>query len=103
MPSHRAQAVPRYPDGYRTLPRNSAMRPESICSVSGSVYDRALRPAAAAVAVVAAAEKRRSLRDDTMWQLYEWQQRQAFSRQSLAQPPGWLRRLHLAPLLASSS
>lgn len=100
MPSHRAQAVPRYPDGYRTLPRNSAMRPESICSVSGSVYDRALRPAAASAAV---AEKRRSLRDDTMWQLYEWQQRQAFSRQSLAQPPGWPLRLHLAPLLASSS
>uniref|UniRef100_H3CP63 Pleckstrin homology domain containing, family A member 5 n=1 Tax=Tetraodon nigroviridis TaxID=99883 RepID=H3CP63_TETNG len=84
MPSHRAQIVPRYPDGYRTLPRNSAMRPESICSVSGSVYDRALRPASTS----ASAEKRRSLRDDTMWQLYEWQQRQAFSRQSLAQPTG---------------
>lgn len=84
MPSHRAQVVPRYPDGYRTLPRNSGMRPESICSVSGSVYDRALRPASTS----AAAEKRRSLRDDTMWQLYEWQQRQAFSRQSLAQPTG---------------
>lgn len=86
MPSHRAQIVPRYPDGYRTLPRNSAMRPESICSVSGSVYDRALRPASTS----ASAEKRRSLRDDTMWQLYEWQQRQAFSRQSLAQPTGSL-------------
>ncbi|XP_040885820.1 pleckstrin homology domain-containing family A member 5-like isoform X3 [Toxotes jaculatrix] len=84
MPSHRAQIVPRYPEGYRTLPRNSMMRPDSICSVAGSVYDRALRPAS--TTTVATAEKRRSMRDDTMWQLYEWQQRQAFSRQSLAQP-----------------
>ncbi|XP_026216939.1 pleckstrin homology domain-containing family A member 5-like isoform X2 [Anabas testudineus] len=84
MPSHRAQIVPRYPEGYRTLPRNSMMRPESICSVAGSVYDRALHPAS--TSTVATAEKRRSMRDDTMWQLYEWQQRQAFSRQSLAQP-----------------
>ncbi|XP_050963200.1 pleckstrin homology domain-containing family A member 5 isoform X24 [Labeo rohita] len=71
MPSHRAQIVPRYPEGYRTLPRNM-LRPDSICSVAGSVYDRALPPATA--------EKRRSIRDDTMWQLYEWQQRQAHSR-----------------------
>lgn len=86
MPSHRAQIVPRYPEGYRTLPRNSMMRPDSICSVAGSVYDRALRPAS--TSTVPAADKRRSMRDDTMWQLYEWQQRQAFSRQSLAQPTG---------------
>ncbi|KAM9846156.1 pleckstrin homology domain-containing family A member 5-like isoform 2-T2 [Aulostomus maculatus] len=84
MPSHRPQIVPRYPEGYRTLPRNSLMRPDSICSVAGSVYDRALRPAS--TTAVTTAEKRRSMRDDTMWQLYEWQQRQAFSRQSLAQP-----------------
>ncbi|XP_030575691.1 pleckstrin homology domain-containing family A member 5-like isoform X2 [Archocentrus centrarchus] len=84
MPSHRAQIVPRYPEGYRTLPRNSMMRPDSICSVAGLVYDRALRPAS--TSAVTTAEKRRSMRDDTMWQLYEWQQRQAFSRQSLAQP-----------------
>ncbi|XP_068573251.1 pleckstrin homology domain-containing family A member 5-like isoform X2 [Cebidichthys violaceus] len=84
MPSHRAQIVPRYPEGYRTLPRNSMMRPDSICSVAGSVYDRALRPAS--TSTITTAEKRRSMRDDTMWQLYEWQQRQAFSRQSLAQP-----------------
>ncbi|XP_026083754.1 pleckstrin homology domain-containing family A member 5-like isoform X17 [Carassius auratus] len=71
MPSHRAQIVPRYPEGYRTLPRNM-LRPDSICSVSGSMYDRALQPTSA--------EKRRSMRDDTMWQLYEWQQRQAHSR-----------------------
>uniref|UniRef100_A0A9J8D791 Pleckstrin homology domain containing, family A member 5 n=1 Tax=Cyprinus carpio carpio TaxID=630221 RepID=A0A9J8D791_CYPCA len=71
MPSHRAQIVPRYPEGYRTLPRNM-LRPDSICSVSGSMYDRALQPTTA--------EKRRSVRDDTMWQLYEWQQRQAHSR-----------------------
>nr|XP_057924986.1 pleckstrin homology domain-containing family A member 5-like isoform X5 [Doryrhamphus excisus] len=86
MPSHRAQLVPRYPEGYRTLPRNSMIRPDSICSAAGSVYDRALRPAS--TSAVTTAEKRRSMRDDTMWQLYEWQQRQAFSRQSLAQPTG---------------
>lgn len=85
MPSHRAQAVPRYPDGYRTLPRNSALRPESICGVWGSTYEHALRPASTGGG---AADKRRSLRDDTMWQLYEWQQRQAFSRHSLAPPSG---------------
>ncbi|XP_034019003.1 pleckstrin homology domain-containing family A member 5-like isoform X3 [Thalassophryne amazonica] len=83
MPSHRAQMVPRYPEGYRTLPRNSMMRPDSICGVAGSAYDRALNPAS----TLTTAEKRRSMRDDTMWQLYEWQQRQAFSRQSLALPP----------------
>ncbi|XP_041832775.1 pleckstrin homology domain-containing family A member 5-like isoform X2 [Melanotaenia boesemani] len=86
MPSHRAQMVPRYPEGYRTLPRNAMIRPDSICSVAGSVYDRALRPVS--TSTVSTAEKRRSMRDDTMWQLYEWQQRQAFSRQSLAQPAG---------------
>uniref|UniRef100_A0A8C8FQ80 Pleckstrin homology domain containing A5 n=1 Tax=Oncorhynchus tshawytscha TaxID=74940 RepID=A0A8C8FQ80_ONCTS len=80
MPSHRAQIVPRYPEGYRTLPRNMLSRPESICSVAGSVYDRALAP-------TSNADKRRSMRDDTMWQLYEWQQRQAFSRQG-PPPPG---------------
>ncbi|XP_029016169.1 pleckstrin homology domain-containing family A member 5-like isoform X5 [Betta splendens] len=84
MPSHRAQIVPRYPEGYRTMPRNSMVRPESICSVAGSAYDRALRPAS--TSTITTAEKRRSMRDDTMWQLYEWQQRQAYSRQSLAQP-----------------
>ncbi|XP_043963468.1 pleckstrin homology domain-containing family A member 5-like isoform X2 [Gambusia affinis] len=83
MPSHRTQIVPSFPEGYRTLPRNSMMRPDSICSVAGSVYDRALRPVSSTTDT---AEKRRSMRDDTMWQLYEWQQRQAFSRQSLAQP-----------------
>ncbi|XP_071243092.1 pleckstrin homology domain-containing family A member 5-like isoform X6 [Salvelinus alpinus] len=80
MPSHRAQIVPRYPEGYRTLPRNMLSRPESICSVAGSVYDRALVP-------TSNSDKRRSMRDDTMWQLYEWQQRQAFSRQG-PPPPG---------------
>ncbi|KAM6984773.1 pleckstrin homology domain-containing family A member 5 [Aplochiton taeniatus] len=87
MPSHRAQIVPRYPEGYRTLPRNAMMRPDSVCSVAGSAYDRALRPASTS-ASSATADKRRSMRDDTMWQLYEWQQRQAFSRQSLAPPMG---------------
>ncbi|CAB1425807.1 unnamed protein product, partial [Pleuronectes platessa] len=86
MPSHRPQLVPRYPEGYRTLPRNSMLRPESICSMAGSVYDRALCPAS--TTSVTTAEKRRSMRDDTMWQLYEWQHRQAFSRHSIAQPPG---------------
>ncbi|XP_072233981.1 pleckstrin homology domain-containing family A member 5 isoform X10 [Leuresthes tenuis] len=84
MPSHRPHLVPRYPEGYRTLPRNTVMRPDSISSVAGSVYDRALHPVC--TTTINTAEKRRSMRDDTMWQLYEWQQRQAFSRQSLAQP-----------------
>ncbi|KAI1888411.1 hypothetical protein AGOR_G00184870 [Albula goreensis] len=73
MPSHRTQVVPHYPEGYRTLPRNSMMRPDSICSISPSLYDRALGPSSA--------DKRRSMRDDTMWQLYEWQQRQAYTKQ----------------------
>ncbi|KAG5830604.1 hypothetical protein ANANG_G00312450 [Anguilla anguilla] len=44
MPSQRSQGVPRYPEGYRTLPRNSVMRPDSICSLAPSLYDRALGP-----------------------------------------------------------
>ncbi|XP_040518303.1 pleckstrin homology domain-containing family A member 5 isoform X24 [Gallus gallus] len=75
MPSHRPQALPRYPEGYRTLPRNSKARPESLCSVTPSAYDRAIGP-------VTAEEKRRSMRDDTMWQLYEWQQRQFYNKQT---------------------
>ncbi|XP_075900308.1 pleckstrin homology domain-containing family A member 5-like isoform X5 [Nelusetta ayraudi] len=88
MPSHGAQLVARYPEGYRTLPRNGVMRPGSVCSVAGSVYDRALRPVSTPgpTSTSTTVEKRRSMRDDTMWQLYEWQQRQAFSRQSLAPP-----------------
>uniref|UniRef100_A0A8C6N9C2 Uncharacterized protein n=1 Tax=Melopsittacus undulatus TaxID=13146 RepID=A0A8C6N9C2_MELUD len=75
MPSHRPQALPRYPEGYRTLPRNSKVRPESLCSITPSAYDRAIGP-------VTAEEKRRSMRDDTMWQLYEWQQRQFYNKQT---------------------
>ncbi|NWV80817.1 PKHA5 protein, partial [Dasyornis broadbenti] len=75
MPSHRAQVLPRYPEGYRTLPRNSKTRPESLCSVTPSAYDRAM-------GAVSAEDKRRSMRDDTMWQLYEWQQRQFYNKQS---------------------
>ncbi|XP_012588291.1 PREDICTED: pleckstrin homology domain-containing family A member 5 isoform X9 [Condylura cristata] len=74
MPSHRAQPVARYPEGYRTLPRNSKTRPESICSVTPSTQDRAGAPGAE--------DKRRSMRGDTMWQLYEWQQRQFYNKQS---------------------
>ncbi|XP_042322640.1 pleckstrin homology domain-containing family A member 5 isoform X12 [Sceloporus undulatus] len=75
MPSHRAQVVPRYPEGYRTLPRNTKSRPESICSVTPSIYDKSLGS-------IPADDKRRSMRDDTMWQLYEWQQRQFYNKQS---------------------
>ncbi|XP_009952551.1 PREDICTED: pleckstrin homology domain-containing family A member 5-like, partial [Leptosomus discolor] len=75
MPSHRPQVLPRYPEGYRTLPRNSKARPESLCSVTPSAYDRGVGP-------VTAEEKRRSMRDDTMWQLYEWQQRQFYNKQT---------------------
>ncbi|XP_024913475.1 pleckstrin homology domain-containing family A member 5-like isoform X2 [Cynoglossus semilaevis] len=83
MPSHSAQIVNHYPEGYRTMPRNRMVRPGSICSTAGSVFDLALHRNSTAMTAV---EKRRSLKDITMWQLYEWQQRQAFSRQSLAQP-----------------
>lgn len=75
MPSHRAQVLPRYPEGYRTLPRNTKTRPESICSVTPSVYDKAF-------GTLPPEDKRRSMRDDTMWQLYEWQQRQFYNKQT---------------------
>ncbi|KAL9853186.1 pleckstrin homology domain-containing family A member 5 isoform 4-T4 [Geothlypis trichas] len=81
MPSHRAQVLPRYPEGYRTLPRNSKTRPESLCSVAP--YDRPVGP-------VSAEDKRRSMRDDTMWQLYEWQQRQFYNKQSTLSRHGTL-------------
>ncbi|DAA29392.1 TPA: pleckstrin homology domain containing, family A member 5 [Bos taurus] len=73
MPSHRAPVMARYPEGYRTLPRNSKTRPESICSITPSAHDKTAGPGAE--------EKRRSMRDDTMWQLYEWQQRQFYNKQ----------------------
>ncbi|XP_031239610.1 pleckstrin homology domain-containing family A member 5 isoform X6 [Mastomys coucha] len=73
MPSHRAQIPARYPEGYRTLPRNSRTRPESLCSVTPPGHEKT---------GPGAEEKRRSMRDDTMWQLYEWQQRQFYHRQS---------------------
>ncbi|XP_051791375.1 pleckstrin homology domain-containing family A member 5 isoform X7 [Erpetoichthys calabaricus] len=75
MPSYRTQVVPHYPEGYRTLPRNSTTRPDSICSISPFVYDRVLGS-------LGSEEKRRSMRDDTMWQLYEWQQRQVYTKQT---------------------
>ncbi|KAM3832621.1 pleckstrin homology domain-containing family A member 5 isoform 2-T2 [Vipera latastei] len=74
MPSHRAQVVPRYPEGYRTLPRNMKTRPDSICSAT-PLYDKTLGS-------LPAEDKRRSMRDDTMWQLYEWQQRQFYNKQT---------------------
>lgn len=73
MPSHRVPFVPHYDDGYRSMPRNSMAQRDSICSMSPSMYDQALGPLSS--------DKRRSMRDDTMWQLYEWQQRQAYVRQ----------------------
>ncbi|XP_072292069.1 pleckstrin homology domain-containing family A member 5 [Eucyclogobius newberryi] len=74
MPSHRVPYMPQYGDGYRSMPRNSMAQRDSICSMSPSLYEQALGPASA--------DKRRSMRDDTLWQLYEWQQRQAYSRHS---------------------
>ncbi|XP_076588562.1 pleckstrin homology domain-containing family A member 5 isoform X5 [Chaetodon auriga] len=73
MPSHRVPYMPHYGDGYCSMPRNSMAQRDSICSMSPSLYDQALGPSAA--------DKRRSMRDDTMWQLFEWQQRQAYTRQ----------------------
>ncbi|KAM4573101.1 pleckstrin homology domain-containing family A member 5 isoform 18-T19 [Odontesthes bonariensis] len=75
MPSHRVPYMPQYGDGYRSMPRGSIAQRDSICSMSPSLYEQALGPSVT--------EKRRSMRDDTMWQLYEWQQRQAYCR-----PPG---------------
>ncbi|XP_024911677.1 pleckstrin homology domain-containing family A member 5 isoform X6 [Cynoglossus semilaevis] len=73
MPSHRVSYMPHYGDGYRSMPRNSMAQRDSICSMSPSLYDQLLGSSAP--------DKRRSMRDDTMWQLYEWQQRQAYTRQ----------------------
>ncbi|XP_018417906.1 PREDICTED: pleckstrin homology domain-containing family A member 5 isoform X6 [Nanorana parkeri] len=77
MPSYRAQVVPRYPEGYKTLPRNLKTRPDSVCSTAGMGYDRTMGPISAT-----GDDKRRSIRDDTMWQLYEWQQRQFYNKQT---------------------
>lgn len=73
MPSHRVPYMPQYGDGYRSMPRNSMAQRDSICSMSPSLYEQALGPSSA---------DRRSMRDDTLWQLYEWQQRQAYNRHS---------------------
>uniref|UniRef100_A0A8C2XS91 Pleckstrin homology domain containing A5 n=1 Tax=Cyclopterus lumpus TaxID=8103 RepID=A0A8C2XS91_CYCLU len=75
MPSYRVPYVPHYGDGYCSMPRNSMAQRDSICSMSPSLYDQALGPSPV--------DKRRSMRDDTMWQLFEWQQRQGYTR-----PPG---------------
>uniref|UniRef100_A0A8C5EMR1 Pleckstrin homology domain-containing family A member 5-like n=1 Tax=Gouania willdenowi TaxID=441366 RepID=A0A8C5EMR1_GOUWI len=71
--SHWLPFMPQYGDGYRSMPRNSMAQRDSICSFSPSLYEQALWPFVA--------DKRRSMRDDTLWQLYEWQQRQAYNRQ----------------------
>lgn len=98
MPSHRAQVVPRYPEGYRTMPRNSGARPGSVCGYPTSTYKRGAGNSIGVgggggsnyhtLTTATAQEKRRSMRDDTMWQLYEWQQRQVMSqRQTYATLP----------------
>ncbi|XP_069764765.1 pleckstrin homology domain-containing family A member 5 isoform X3 [Narcine bancroftii] len=69
LPSYRAQPMP----CYRTLPHHSTARTDSICKVLPSAYDRVIRPPSSQ-------EKRKSMRDDTMWQLYEWQQRQVYQK-----------------------
>ncbi|KAM6961399.1 LOW QUALITY PROTEIN: pleckstrin homology domain-containing family A member 5-like [Aplochiton taeniatus] len=75
MPSHRPPSAlpPHYAadggPGYRTMPRNSLAQRDSICSLSPSLYEQAL-----------GVDKRRSMRDDTLWQLYDWQQRQGYVR-----------------------
>jgi len=81
MPSYRGPAMHQPGEGYRTMPRNGLGQRDSICSMSPSVYDQALGPAAG--------DKRRSMRDDTMWQLFEWQQRNAYVQPPLQQqqPP----------------
>ncbi|XP_031679096.1 pleckstrin homology domain-containing family A member 5 isoform X6 [Oncorhynchus kisutch] len=90
MPSHRAPPVmPHCGDpGYRTLPRNSMLRPDSICSMSPTIYDQTLGMGLGLG--ISPADKRRSMRDDTMWQLYEWQQRMGYtpSPRPTSSPPG---------------
>ncbi|XP_053740718.1 pleckstrin homology domain-containing family A member 5-like isoform X1 [Synchiropus splendidus] len=73
MPNHRVSYMPHYGEGYRSMPRNSMAQRDSVCSMSPLLYDQAMGPVQP--------DKRRSMRDDTMWQLYEWQQRQAYARQ----------------------
>lgn len=73
MPSHRVPYMPQYGETYCSIPRNSLAQRDSICSISPSLYEQALGPSPA--------DKRRSMRDDTMWHLFEWQQRQAYVRQ----------------------
>uniref|UniRef100_A0A8C7V876 PH domain-containing protein n=1 Tax=Oncorhynchus mykiss TaxID=8022 RepID=A0A8C7V876_ONCMY len=88
MPSHRAPPVmPHCGDpGYRTLPRNSMVRPDSICSMSPTIYDQALGMGLGLG--ISPADKRRSMRDDTMWQLYEWQQRMGYTPRPTSSTPG---------------
>ncbi|XP_042527532.1 pleckstrin homology domain-containing family A member 5 isoform X2 [Dipodomys spectabilis] len=74
MPSHRAPMLARYPEGYRTLPRNPKARPDSLCSAAPSIHERP-------------EEKRRSVRGDTMSQLYQWQQRQVCGKQATLPRP----------------
>ncbi|OCT87959.1 hypothetical protein XELAEV_18016588mg [Xenopus laevis] len=83
MPSHHMQTLPRYPEGYQTLPRQPKARPESLCSTTG--YEQSLGSMN-----VTGEEKRRSIRDDTMWQLYEWQQRQFYNKQTTIRRHGSL-------------
>ncbi|KAL6106527.1 plekha5 [Pungitius sinensis] len=80
MPSHRVPYMPHYGDGYSSMPRNSMAQRDSICSMSPSLYEQSLGPSPV--------DKRRSMRDDTMWQLFEWRQRQAYTRPP---PPGLYR------------
>ncbi|XP_023991392.1 pleckstrin homology domain-containing family A member 5 isoform X3 [Salvelinus sp. IW2-2015] len=79
MPSHRAPPGMSHcgDPGYRTLPRNSMVRPDSISSMSPTIYDQALGMGLGLG--ISPADKRRSMRDDTMWQLYEWQQRMGYT------------------------
>lgn len=72
MPSHRVPCMPQYGETSCGIPRNSIAQRDSICSISPSLYE-ALGPSPV--------DKRRSMRDDTMWHLFEWQQRQAYARQ----------------------
>lgn len=75
MLSYRVQIVVRYFEGYRIFLRNSKIRFESICSVTFFIYDK--------IVGFGVEEKRRLMRDDTMWQFYEWQQRQFYNKQSI--------------------
>ncbi|XP_054997251.1 pleckstrin homology domain-containing family A member 7 isoform X4 [Sorex araneus] len=79
---------PAFPDSYQTLPRSSrhpsgssSPPPRNLPSDYKYAQDRASH-------LKMSSEERRAHRDGTVWQLYEWQQRQQFRHGSPTAPMG---------------